>query len=208
MSCCDVNGLNRIFRRGFAESDKRKFLKRGLDERQQGFFDISALEGSSILDIGCGVGVLGFTALQRGASQCQFVDVSRAYLAVAQNLSKDLNLEAKSVFLEGDFVTLATDVADTVVLDRVVCCYPDATLLLRKAAAQSQGTLLFSYPLPRWWTRLAKTLLNKMMALIRHPYRFYMHDEASLLHAAASAGHKLMDSRRYGMWQLSTFCKA
>jgi len=207
MSCCDVNGLNRIFKRNFAETDKRKFLSRGLDKRQEGFLQAFNPEGGSVLDIGCGVGALGFTALRQGALSCQFVDVSRAYLTAAQTLSKIFDVEDKTVFLQGDFVTLETGEADTVVLDRVVCCYPDATVLLTKAAAKSRETLLFSYPVPRWWLRLGQQLVNSAMKLSRNPYRFHVHDEASLLSAASSAGHKLMNTQRYGIWQLRTFHK-
>lgn len=207
MSCCDVNGLNRIFKRNFAEGDKRKFLKKGLDKRQRGFLENFNPEGGSVLDIGCGVGTLGFSALQKGATKTQFVDVSRAYLEAAKGLSKYFDVEEKTSFVQGDFVTLEFEPADTVMLDRVVCCYPDAPALLRKAAAHSQSTLLFSYPLPRWWMRLGRAFLNSMVALTGNPYRFYVHDEASLLTAATSSGHELAHTERYGLWLLCAFYK-
>lgn len=208
MSCCDVNGLNRIFRHNFAERDKRRFLTRGLDKRQRALLNTFQPDGQSVLDIGCGVGALGFSALQQGATYCQFIDVSSAYLSAAKELSEQLRLEDKTAFLQGDFVLLESKEADTVLLDRVVCCYPDALSLLTKAAAQSRETLSFSYPLSRWWMRLARTSLNGVMALLGNPYRFYVHDEASLLRAAVSAGHKLVDTKRYGLWQVRSFRKA
>lgn len=205
MSCCDVNGLNRFFRGGLVAREKRAFLKDGLNERQRGFLEGLELEGRTVLDIGCGVGGLGLSALQRGATGAQLVDVSRDYLHAAREVAEGLEVASKATFLKGDFTHLDVQPADIVLLDRVVCCYPEAPALLRKAAKCSRGDLVFTYPAPTWWLRAGRGVLNSAFALLRHPYRFYVHDEGELLAAATSAGHIQTRTVRYGVWRLRVF---
>ena len=206
MSCCDTNGLNRMFSGSYVEREKRTFLKRGLSERQQAFFESLDLDEKSILDLGCGIGALGLTALQRGAERAHLVDVSQASLRLAQELRVQLDLSG-ATFTQGDGARLELSTADIVVLDRVVCCYPDAGNLLRKASSLSECDLLFTYPLARWWLRLGRSLLNLSMVVTRNDYRFYVHSEDHLLDAAAQHGHRLKRRQRYGVWQFCHFSK-
>ena len=205
MSCCDVNGLNRLFRGSFVSREQRAFLKSGLNKRQRGFFGGLELQDKTVLDIGCGVGGLGLSALQRGATSAQLVDVSRGYLRAAREVAGRLEVVDRVSFLEGDFTHLDVKPADIVLLDRVVCCYPAAPALLRKAARHSRGDLVFTYPLPTWWLRAGRAIINRSLTLLRHPYRFYVHDEDTLLAAAASAGHAQTHVTRYGVWCLRVF---
>ena len=92
--------------------------------------------------------------------------------------------------------------ADVVVLDRVVCCYPDAVELLSKAARHSKRTLLYTYPRSFWFMPLFQTLCALGMRLIGREYRFFLHDPELLLRAATGAGHACVVTRSVGTWQL------
>ena len=160
-------------------------------------------ENGTVLDIGCGVGALGLTLLSQGAAHSTFVDVSQDYLQAARDLAEERNVNEQAEFLEADFLHADLSPADSVTLDRVVCCYPDAPALLRKAAAHSHTRLIFSYPRPVWWMRLTKRLLNLGMRVWRKAYRFYVHDEDALLAAAESNGHALKEKRSVGVWHIA-----
>jgi 16S rRNA G966 N2-methylase RsmD len=205
MNCCDVNGLNGIFRGRHVEQEKNSFLKHGLNKRQQGFLEQLKLAGLSVLDIGCGSGALAFEALKQGASQAQLVEVSRAYLRAARDIAERLELQEKSRFYQGDFVKLELAPADLVMLDRVVCCYPSAETLLKKAAAHSRRYLVFTQPRALWFIRLGRVLLNTSMRLLRNPYRFYLHEAATLTAAASASGHELHSKQVFGFWELCVF---
>jgi magnesium-protoporphyrin O-methyltransferase len=58
-------------------------------------------------------------------------------------------------FIQGDFVAISGTLpdADVVTLDRVVCCYPDAEVLLGAAAARTRQLLALTYPRDRWYVR-------------------------------------------------------
>ena len=206
MSCCDPNGLNGLFKGPVVEAELRAFKKRGLGKRQQMFLETlqGHTEERSVLDVGCGIGGLGLSLLERGAAHSTFVDVSQAYLQAARDLAKEQEVGESAEFIEADFMQADLSPTDIALLDRVVCCYPDAPALLRKAAAHSQ-TLLFSYPRPAWWMRVSKHLLNLGMRVWRKEYRFYVHDEGALLEAAKTGGHTFKGRRSVGIWHVATF---
>lgn len=206
MSCCDVNGLNRVFRGPLVRREQQRFKRRGLNARQRGLLPAEAVT-ATVLDLGCGVGGLGLSALAQGAERATFVEVSRAYLAAARELAESYQLLDRSSFLLGDALELELEPHALVLLDRVVCCHPSGPDLLHKAAALSQQDLRFSYPWPSWYLRLGHGLVNAALSLFGHPYRSYLHDEAELSAAAASAGHRLVRRRRYGVWQVCHYRK-
>ena len=181
-----------------------------LDERLHVFLDQyrafrNGRDGAlRVLDIGCGIGALGTALLTKGADEGTFVDVSSAYLAAAREVAVEAGVGERAVFYRDDFATSARPYsqADVVVLDRVVCCYPDAVALLVKAARHSRGTLVFTYPRPLWFVRLFRVLCANAMRLAGRDYRFFVHDPAALLRAATGAGHSRVVVRSAGVWQL------
>ncbi len=129
MDCCNVNGLNEIFNKTRATKESRKYLRKGLDRRATmvvGCLRDQALAGASILEIGCGVGSLHMELLKQGAGSAVGVDVSQSYVEAAAGLSRTLGFQDATQYHMG-FVDLEEDIpsADMVVLDRVICCYPD-----------------------------------------------------------------------------------
>ena len=206
VDCCDPNGLDRVFAGRLVRQELRAFRRGGLSRRQREM--MALLEPltpcSSVLDIGCGVGAIGTTLLARGAVSGLFIDVSSAYLNAAREVAAEAGVGERAAFYRDDFATSARSYprADVVVLDRVVCCYPDAPALLEKAARHSQRTLIFSYPRPLWFTPVFRVLCAFGMRLIGQEYRFFLHDPQLLLEAATGAGHKLVATRPAGLWQL------
>lgn len=206
VDCCDPNGLNRMFAGPIIRWELEALRRRGLNSRHKKL--LAALEagtpGMSVLDIGCGIGTIGTTLLKNGASSGVFVDISAAYLKAAREVVADASVAEKAAFVQDNFATSARSyaAADVVVLDRVVCCYPDAIPLLEKAARHSQQTLVFTYPRPFWVARLFRTLCAFGMRLLRREYRFFLHDPQALVEAATSAGHEQVVTRSLGVWQL------
>ncbi len=206
MNCCDPNGLNQMFAGPVISRELRTFKRSGLNKRQQAI--ISQLEpvavATSVLDIGCGLGVIGTTLLTKGADRSTFVDISVAYLKAAREVAAEAGVGERATFFQDDFATSEHPYAqaDVVVLDRVVCCYPDAIPLLEKAARQSQQDLVFTYPRPFWFMPLFRMLCALGMKLRGREYRFFLHDPESLIKAATSSGHTRIVTCSLDMWQL------
>jgi SAM-dependent methyltransferase len=211
VGCCDPNGLNQMFAGSIVQEELRTYRRHGLNKRQQQI--IKMLEplalARDVLDIGCGLGAVGTTLLKRSVSQGTFVDISGDYLRAAREVADDAGVGERATFVQDDFATSLRPYskADVVVLDRVVCCYPDAITLLEKAARHSDKALVFTYPRPFWFMPLFRALCALSMKVMRREYRFFLHDPEVLLEAATSSGHKHEETRTAGMWRMVTLQK-
>lgn len=81
--------------------------------------------GETLLDVGCGDGLIGFGALDRGAAMVVFSDVSRDLLGVCRSAAADLGVSERCRFIHTDATDLAA-VADSsvdVVTTRSVLIY-------------------------------------------------------------------------------------
>lgn len=206
MDCCNPNGLNQMFTGRLVRQELNAFRRGGLNRRQQAI--VSELEplisDTSVLDIGCGLGAIGTSLLKKGGSNGTFVDISADYLKAAREVAADAGVGERASFFQEDFATSARPFpkVDVVVLDRVVCCYPNATARLAKAAQHSQQVLVFTFPRPFWFMPLFRSLFALEIRHMRREYRFFLHDPESLVRAATGAGHAHVATRSVGMWQL------
>jgi SAM-dependent methyltransferase len=211
MGCCEVNGLNRVFSGPLVRRELRAFKRKGLNKRQAQLIGEleNVVEGSSVLEIGCGVGAISTTLLQRGASRGHYVEVSSDYLEAAQEVARGAGVSEKATFHLDDFAAAKNHYAsaDIVVLDRVVCCYPDGTKLIAEAARHSERYLVYTYPRPLWFIRVFKAMLGFTMRLFQQDYRFFLHDPESLSQAATEAGHVVVVTSTIGLWQLVVLSK-
>ena len=120
---------------------------------------------------------------------------SRVQVLLQQNLelsreAQRAGLAARTDYRQGDFVDLADGIepADIVVLDKVVCCYPDAERLLAAALGRTQRVLALTYPRDRAATRAGVALMTALLRLAGCRFRPYVHDPASIEHWIRRAG--------------------
>ena len=109
----------------------------------------AGVDGATLLDIGGGVGVVGFELVASGAERLTQVDASRAYAAVARREAARRGLDDRATYRHGDFVALADEIepADVVTLDRVVCCYGDWAALVDQRPPALDACMGSSIPL-------------------------------------------------------------
>jgi magnesium-protoporphyrin O-methyltransferase len=78
--------------------------------------------------------------------------------------------------------------ADIVILDKVICCYPDAEALVQRSARMAGRVYAFTIPRDRWTLRLALFAARVFLALIRCGCRPYIHDLAAIDRCLAHLG--------------------
>lgn len=187
------------------------FRRKGLNKRQAQLVGEleHVVEGGSVLEIGCGVGAISTTLLRKGARVGHYVEISSDYLEAAREIAEDAGVSEKATFHLDDFAASKNHYpsADFVVLDRVVCCYPDGIKLIAKAARHSERYLVYTYPRPLWFIRVFKAMLGFTMRLFRQDYRFFLHDPEKLSQAVSEHGHALVVTRAIGLWQLVVLSK-
>ncbi|MBI5450678.1 MAG: methyltransferase domain-containing protein [Gammaproteobacteria bacterium] len=182
MDCCHYNSCStgRLFSR-FAHRYVKRYQRRGLDPNQRQIVDglqrHGGITGRSLLEIGCGVGYLHHTLLQQGAASAVGIDLSEQMLALARQQAEINHLAERCRYQLGEFTALAPELerADIVLLDRVICCYPDARAVLQAAAGKTGALLALSYPRDHLFNRLGITLLGMVMRLLRIEFRNYLH---------------------------------
>src|SRR5260221_125431 len=84
------------------------------------------------------------------------IELTPTYEDAASDLLRESGGEDRLERRMGDFVEAAADVqaAVFVVLNRVICCYPDMPKLAGAAAQPARMMLVLTFPNSRWWTRL------------------------------------------------------
>lgn len=195
--CCvppDPDAYDAVFDRRFAERVARRYGARGLtgvERRLLEFLVESGIEGATVLEIGGGVGELQLELLARGAARTVNLELSHEYEADAERLFTAAGVSDRVTRVVG--VDVATDPqaveqADVVVLNRVVCCYPDAERLLTAAAGRAKRTLAFSHPRRNWLTRARVALENRIRRESLRGFRSFVHRPETMLDAVRGQG--------------------
>ena len=212
--CCepsDLGDLEGVFDSGRAKTEADAYLRAGLDAR--GARLIAYLLQNSdgplrLLDIGSGAGGVHYELLRRGlAASAVAVDASSAYIAAARSVGARLGLDSRVHYVHGDFTAAADTIspADAVILDRVICCYPNLNDLLGASAAKAERFLALSYPREKWWVRLAFNLYNLSLRLKRINFRTYLHRHSDVHSIAIKKGLEPVHTDTQGLWQITVF---
>ncbi|TMD29788.1 MAG: methyltransferase domain-containing protein [Chloroflexi bacterium] len=164
MDACGCDDFASIFDRRTAEKDRDRYRRKGPDRTTRMLLDLIGRHpraGTTLLDIGGGVGVVDRELLRSGVGHAVLVDASRAYLDVARQEARRENLLDRLEMVDGDFVRRAAEIdrADIVTLDRVVCCYADAGSLVSLSAAKANHVYGLVLPRDRWIIRIGLGML-------------------------------------------------
>ena len=163
-----------------AAKDLKRYLDQGPDGTTRELIDAIVAEGvagTTVLDVGGGIGAIQLELLGAGAARAEAVDASEAYIETASAEAERRGYGDRTTGRVGNFVELAGSIepADIVTLDRVVCCYPDVDALLGAAAAKATRIVGLVYPRDTWWNRVLARAINALGWLTRDPTRWYLH---------------------------------
>jgi magnesium-protoporphyrin O-methyltransferase len=207
MSCCGPHGCGRVFDARFARRAARRYERRGLDRgarRMVAFLEQTGIEGATVLELGGGVGEIGIELLQRGAARAINLELSPAYESEAERLLRERGLTGR---VERRILDLAAEPeavaeADVVVLNRVVCCYPDYERLLGAAAGRARRLLAFTHPRRNPVSRAVFGGLNLSLRLRGNDFRGFVHPPAALAGVCAGEGFERPLHHRGAFWEV------
>lgn len=192
-ACCDPRRYDRIFDSREARRRARQYRRRGLDRTERRIVDAIAsrgVRGASVLEIGGGVGEIQLELLRRGATSATNLELSPAYDDEARRLLAEAGLSGR---VERRIADIAVDPdaaerADVVVLNRVVCCYPDMPRLLAAAGQHAGRLLVFSHPPRNALSRLVIGGLNLVLQVSGNSFRVFAHPPQAMLDVLAEHG--------------------
>ncbi len=205
--CCTPKGYRQIFSEKNAAGEARRYRRNGLDGTSKRIFDFireRGVEGKTLLEVGGGIGAIEIELLKAGMARAVNVELTPTYEAAAGELLVEAGLTGRVDRRLMDFAEAGTEVetVDVVVMNRVICCYPDMPKLAGAAADRARGLLVMSFPNRRWWTRLGLTLANFGFGVIRMQFRVFLHPPALIVAAVEQRGFKTRLNQPGLLWQV------
>jgi magnesium-protoporphyrin O-methyltransferase len=206
--CCTPKGYRTIFSEKSAHSEAKRYRRKGLDRLSRRIAHLvkeRGVEGRTMLEVGGGIGAIEIELLRAGAARATNVELTPTYEEAASELLRESGFGDRVERRVGDFVEAGTDVelADYVILNRVICCYPDMPRLAGAAADHARIMLVLTFPNNRWWTRLGLTLVNLVFRVVRLQFQIFMHPPEQVLAEAAAHGLRARFNRRGFVWHVA-----
>jgi hypothetical protein len=206
--CCTPKGYRQIFSERYAQAQARDYRRKGPDAASRQIVDLlreRGVEGLTLLEVGGGIGAIQIELLKAGLARAVSVELTPTYEESAAELLREAGLQDRVERRVIDFVDAAADVAaaDIVVMNRVVCCYPDLPRLEGAAADHARQVLVMSFPKERWWSKVVVWMANVGMAMARREFRIFLHPVAQIASIAESHGLTRAVSRAGLFWEIS-----
>jgi Methyltransferase domain len=165
------------------------------------------VEGRSVLEVGGGIGAIQIELLRAGANHAVSVELTPTYEETASKLLRETGLADSVERRVLDFVAAGADVeaADIVVMNRVICCYPDMPRLVGAAADRCQGVLVMSFPKRTWWTRVLLSVGNVALRVTRREFQVFLHSPVEIRYTAELHGLRALATQRGLFWEIAAW---
>jgi protein-L-isoaspartate O-methyltransferase len=206
--CCNSRGCDQFFDQRFARRVANHYRRRGLDRtarRIVAFLEERGVEGATVLEVGGGVGEIQLELLKRGAIRTVNLELSPGYDEEARRLLREAGYEGRAERRLTDIATQPDEVgpADVVVLNRVVCCYPDYERLLAAVADHARRLVVFSYPPRNLVSRSVVGAQNLLSRLRGREFRVFTHPPAAMLAVVEERGFRRAAAESALVWQVA-----
>ncbi len=206
--CCTPKGYRQIFSEKRADAQAKRYRRRGLDAPSRRLVELlkqRGLQGRTLLEVGGGVGAIQIELLKSGLARAVSIELTPTYEEAAASLLRDAGFEDRVDRRVLDFAEAAAEVAaaDIVVMNRVVCCYPDMPRLVGAAAEHARELLVLTFPRQAWWTRLGLALGNLVFRVGRMQFHVFLHPPARILATAQQHGLTTALDQRGLVWQVA-----
>ena len=165
--------------------------------------------GKTVLELGCGRGGLLLQLVQAGAARATGVDLSTAGIGVARDRFERASLSDRVALSVGDGAVVPLEPHDWVILDRVICCYPDDERLLANTLPAAKRIFAFTVPTSRGWrgvvARFVEWFENAWNTLFGQPCPGYVHDLSLIEERLSVAGFRLRHRDRLRLWHIAVY---
>jgi SAM-dependent methyltransferase len=209
--CCFDDWVDR-----WTKQARKKGVARGVTRALLAGLEDAGLYQRTVLDVGCGIGDLSIEAVGRGATSARGYDLSPKAIREAHLLALERGVEDRTAFEVGDAAKLDLPRADVVVLNRVFCCYADASGLLERSLAAAGSVYAFTIPRSKGlvgvWERARNAVWNAWYRLREETFggfRTYIHDVDRIDERVRAAGFAPVRRRHaHIVWDLAVYARA
>jgi magnesium-protoporphyrin O-methyltransferase len=191
-----------------------KYKSNGLTASSQVLLDAlskKGLAGKTVLEIGCGTGFFALETLRHGALSCVGVDLSSAAIHEANEFAKESGLQDRAKFEVANGASTHQPPSDIVVMDKVLCCYPDVEALLKTASDSSRELLGFVVPrdegLMKPAMRIGTALMNLVEKLRKTGFRLYLHPLRTIDELLSETGFQRANKATSRFWLIYLYAR-
>jgi magnesium-protoporphyrin O-methyltransferase len=207
--CCSPKGYRSIFSEKRAHAEARRYRRRGLDRTSQRIAELlkqQGIVGRTLLEVGGGIGAIQIELLRAGMTRAVNIELTPTYEAAAQGLLREAGLEDRVERRVTDFAEAAGEVeaADIVIMNRVICCYPDMPKLAGAAADHTREVLVVSFPKERWWTRALISVGDLALRVARQQFQVFLHSPDKIIATAERHGLKTASTQTSFFWEVAS----
>jgi len=169
----------------------------------------------TILDVGCGIGDLAIEVVARGAASGTGFDLSAKAIDEARKLAQTRGVGDRLRFEVGDGARLDLPAADIVVINRVVCCYPDTGNLLERTLGAARSVYAITAPVStgtvgaynRVWNRCWNVWYRLRWKKFAG-FRTFIHDLDRIDERIRAAGfRRVRHEHRRVVWDLAVYAR-
>ena len=189
----------------------KDYKKEGLDDTSMVVSDALSsrdLAGSSILELGCGIGALSLELLKKGAGSVHGMDLSPAMVELARSLAAEAGVSKKASFEQGDGAVAVLPTSDVVILDKVLCCYPDVVALVANTSSAARRYYVYSLPNDRRVVTRFLRFFVPLQAIFsrRNSFRFFIHSTSQIEERLKAKGFTpVLESAVGWIWSVFIF---
>ena len=207
-NCCTPKGYRWIFSERQARSEAKRYRRKGLDATSRRIVDFlkqQGVEGRTVLEVGGGIGAIQIELLKAGAARAVSVELTPTYEEEAATLLRDQGLTDRVERRIMDFAAAGDSVpsADIVIMNRVVCCYPDMPRLAGAASDHTREVLVMSFPKRTWWLWVGLGLGNAILRAMRREFQIFLHPPKRILATSEQHGLRTIFDESGVMWTVA-----
>jgi 16S rRNA G966 N2-methylase RsmD len=207
--CCSPKGYRSIFSEKRAHAEARRYRRRGLDRTSRRIAELlkqQGIVGRTLLEVGGGIGAIQIELLRAGITRAVNIELTPTYEEAAQGLLREAGLEARVDRRVMDFAEATSEVeaADIVIMNRVICCYPDMPKLAGAAADHTREVLVMSFPKERWWTRAVISVADLALRVARQQFQVFLHPPDKIFATAERHGLKSVANQTSFFWEVAS----
>lgn len=190
-----------------------RYRKKGLSQSSNlllNFIMREGIQGGSVVDLGCGAGGFSIQLLKEGAGSATGFDLSSNMIDSAIQLAKAEGLQGRTKFVVGNGATAELPTCDVVIMDKVLCCYPEWQPLISNAIGSSQRMVGFIVPrdvgIAKLPFRLGVRLVN-FFSKRRGNIQFYLHPLNMVDRTLRESGFTQLEKRTKRFWLIFLYSR-
>ena len=212
MKCCQCQGIETNYNRKSVAKSLKKYRKDGPAKTTCILIDALKTEdikGTTLLDIGGGVGAIQHELLKAGVSNAINVEASKAFIEAAKEEAEQQGHADRVSHHHGNFIDLAPSIpqADIVTLDKVICCYPDMQALVGLSSNLARRFYGVIYPQDTWRTKIDFAIENFVYWIRRSSFRVFVHPTKAVDTMLHQNGFERIFYHKVGIWQIVVYTR-